>query len=184
MPDIPALTPKQRRFVEEYLVDLNATQAAIRAGYSARTARQAGAEALSKPVIAEAVAAEMQRRETRSRVKAFRVLEELAPLCYSSLDHYRIGRSGHVRLTPDAPPDAMRAVAAIKRKRREIEREDGKPPVVEVETEIKLWDKNTALTNAMKHLGMLIDRHEVSGKGGAPLSFTLAIGETRPGGDE
>ena len=50
------LTPKQQRFIDEYLIDLNATQAAIRAGYSPRTARQIGQENLSKPVIAAAVA--------------------------------------------------------------------------------------------------------------------------------
>ena len=50
------LTPKQQRFVDEYLIDLNATQAAIRAGYSRNSARQMGAENLSKPVIAAAVA--------------------------------------------------------------------------------------------------------------------------------
>ena len=49
MEAVKKLTDKQRRFVEEYLVDLNATQAAIRAGYSKRTARQTGAENLSKP---------------------------------------------------------------------------------------------------------------------------------------
>ena len=50
------MTPKQTRFVEEYLVDLNATQAAIRAGYSAKTAYSIGQENLSKPEIANAVA--------------------------------------------------------------------------------------------------------------------------------
>ncbi|WP_259343218.1 terminase small subunit [Bordetella avium] len=50
-----ALIAKQRRFMEEYLVDLNATQAAIRAGYSKKTARQIGEENLSQPDIAKAV---------------------------------------------------------------------------------------------------------------------------------
>ncbi|QYM73370.1 terminase small subunit [Pseudochrobactrum sp. Wa41.01b-1] len=50
------LTTKQERFVTEYLVDLNATQAAIRAGYSEKTARQTGSENLSKPDIADAIA--------------------------------------------------------------------------------------------------------------------------------
>lgn len=51
------LTPKQARFVQEYLIDLNATQAAIRAGYSARTANEIGAENLAKPNIQAAIAA-------------------------------------------------------------------------------------------------------------------------------
>ena len=50
------LTPKQNRFVEEYLIDLNATKAAVRAGYSEKTARQIGSENLSKPAIQEAIA--------------------------------------------------------------------------------------------------------------------------------
>lgn len=50
------LTPKQQRFIEEYLVDLNATQAAIRAGYSKKTARVTGAENLTKPAVAAAIA--------------------------------------------------------------------------------------------------------------------------------
>ena len=49
------LTIKQEKFVEEYLIDLNATQAAIRAGYSKSTAQQIGSENLLKPLIAEAV---------------------------------------------------------------------------------------------------------------------------------
>ena len=50
------LTPKQQRFIDEYMIDLNATQAAMRAGYSSRTARQIGAENLLKPVVAAAIA--------------------------------------------------------------------------------------------------------------------------------
>jgi phage terminase small subunit len=61
------VTPKQELFVQEYLVDLNATQAAIRAGYSEETARQIGSENLSKPDIQEAIAQAMDRRSKRTR---------------------------------------------------------------------------------------------------------------------
>ena len=60
------LTPKQRRFVDEYLLDLNATQAAVRAGYKPDHARQMGAENLSKPVIADAIAATQRVRNMAS----------------------------------------------------------------------------------------------------------------------
>ncbi|MCO6407348.1 terminase small subunit [Hoeflea alexandrii] len=73
-----ALTPKQALFVKEYLVDLNATQAAIRAGYSEKTARQVGAENLTKPVIAEAIAAAQAERSARLEVNADWVLRRLA----------------------------------------------------------------------------------------------------------
>jgi phage terminase small subunit len=59
---VTALTMKQRLFVAEYLRDLNATAAAVRAGYSRRTARQMGAENLTKPDIAQAIAEAMERR--------------------------------------------------------------------------------------------------------------------------
>jgi phage terminase small subunit len=64
------LTPKQRRFVAEYLVDLNATQAAIRAGYSTRTARAQGSENLTKPDIAAAVADGQARQLAQAKLTA------------------------------------------------------------------------------------------------------------------
>jgi phage terminase small subunit len=63
-----AITPKRQRFVEEYLVDLNATRAAIRAGYSPRTANREGARLLSNAVIAEAISERQKRREERTEV--------------------------------------------------------------------------------------------------------------------
>lgn len=62
------LTPKQARFVEEYLIDLNATQAEIRAGYSKKTAQQMGAENLTKPVVAEAIKNAQAKRSERTLV--------------------------------------------------------------------------------------------------------------------
>lgn len=58
------MTAKQQRFCDEYLIDLNATQAAIRAGYSRKTARQAGAENMTKPVIKEYIKARMDEKES------------------------------------------------------------------------------------------------------------------------
>lgn len=70
------LTPKESRFVDEYLVDLNATQAAIRAGYSARTARSIGYENLTKPHIGAAIAEARKQQQERTHVTADRVLAE------------------------------------------------------------------------------------------------------------
>lgn len=71
------LTPKQQRFVEEYLLDLNATQAAIRAGYSERTAKEMGAENLTKPHVAAAVKAAMDKRSDSTGIDAAFVLKGL-----------------------------------------------------------------------------------------------------------
>lgn len=72
------LTPKQQRFVDEYLVDLNATQAAIRAGYSANSAQQMATENLSKPVISAAITAARKVQQERTGITADRVLREIA----------------------------------------------------------------------------------------------------------
>jgi hypothetical protein len=72
-----ALTAKQQRFVEEYLVDLNATAAAIRAGYSEKTARSIGHELLSKPEIQAAIEAALAERSKRTEITADDVLQRL-----------------------------------------------------------------------------------------------------------
>lgn len=71
------MTPKQEAFVREYLIDLNATQAAIRAGYSAHVANRIASENLSKPVIASAIAAAQQNRAERTEITADWVLKRL-----------------------------------------------------------------------------------------------------------
>jgi hypothetical protein len=71
------LTPKQRRFVDEYLVDLNATQAAIRAGYSARTANEQGARLLANASLAAAVQSAQLARSERVRITQDDVLRGL-----------------------------------------------------------------------------------------------------------
>lgn len=71
------LTDKQKRFVAEYLVDLNATQAAIRAGYSARNADKIGPELLGKTRVAEAIQAAQQERAARCELTQDLVLKKL-----------------------------------------------------------------------------------------------------------
>ncbi|WP_075882066.1 terminase small subunit [Vreelandella massiliensis] len=73
----PSLPPKQARFVEEYLVDLNATQAAIRAGYSKKTAYRTGADNLKKPQIRELLEQYREERSRRVEMDADRVLQRL-----------------------------------------------------------------------------------------------------------
>lgn len=72
-----ALSEKQKRFVAEYLIDLNATQAAIRAGYSAKTANEQGSRLLAKSNIAKAVADGAQKRIAKAEITAKDVLEGL-----------------------------------------------------------------------------------------------------------
>jgi len=75
-----ALTAKQQAFIEEYLIDLNATQAAIRAGYSEDTAHAIGHENLSKPYIASAIAEAFKARSERTQIDADYVLRQAVKL--------------------------------------------------------------------------------------------------------
>lgn len=88
------LTAKQALFVTEYLVDLNATQAAIRSGYSAKTARSVGAENLTKPAVASAIAAAQTKRSEKVEITSAQVLERwwsIATADPNELIEYRRG---------------------------------------------------------------------------------------------
>ena len=91
------LTPKQQRFVEEYLIDLNATQAAIRAGYSRNSARQIGDENLSKPGIADAVAKAKRERSEATNIDAEWVLKQAVELHQRCMQEIRPVRNPKTR---------------------------------------------------------------------------------------
>ena len=78
-----ALTEKQKLFVQEYLVDLNATQAAIRAGYKEKAARSVGAENLTKPDIQKAIQSAIKERQDRTGITQDRVLKELGKVAFA-----------------------------------------------------------------------------------------------------
>lgn len=155
------LAPKHRRFCDEYLIDLNAAAAARRAGFSKRSAAQLGMMLLKRADVQQRITELMAERESASRVKAFRVLEEVAALAYSSIDHYVISGDGKVTLAPGAPEDAMRAVASVQRRVRLTPRGGDQKPIVHVTTELRLWDKPTVLRIAAQHLGMLRNQVDV-----------------------
>lgn len=80
-----ALTPKQQAFVREYLADMNATQAAVRAGYSQKTAKEIGYQTLGRPEVADAIAEAMRARSKRTQITADRLVEEMAKLAYADI---------------------------------------------------------------------------------------------------
>ena len=80
------LTAKQSLFVQEYLVDLNATQAAIRAGYSEKTSQQISAENLLKPVVANAIQTAMDKRDERLEITQDSVLKNIESLRITAID--------------------------------------------------------------------------------------------------
>ncbi|MCK2097529.1 terminase small subunit [Thauera aromatica] len=147
-----ALTPKQSTFVQEYLIDLNATQAAIRAGYSAKTARQIGEENLSKPDIAAAVAAARKERAERTAVSADRVLLEAARLAL--FDPRKLfNDDGSPKGIHELDDDTAAAVAGIEV--LEQFEGSGKDRVfVGYLKKYRVADKNSALEKLFKHHGL------------------------------
>lgn len=148
------LTPKQERFCEEYLIDLNATQAAIRAGYSEKTAREQAAQNLSKLNIQEKIAELKAERSQRTEITQDRVVKELAAMAFAKATDYAqiadVGGKAAVMLTPTAQlTKAQQAgIVGIKQTQAGIE--------------VKL-DKTKALELLGRHLGMFKDKIEVEG---------------------
>jgi len=155
------LTDKQQRFVEEYPVDLNATQAAIRAGYSEKTAQQIGFENLSKPVIVEALAVIMEERSKRTEITADMVLKELALLGFANMkDYIKISKDGDPFI--DLSDLTREQAAAISETMVEDYYEGRGEDARQVrKVKIKFHDKKGALVDIGKHLGMFVDKSEV-----------------------
>lgn len=174
-----ALTPRQQRFVEEYVVDLNATAAYKRAGYKAtgNAAEVNAARLLSNAQVKAAIAALQQARSQATGITAERILKELECLANSDVGDILDFTGAEPKLRPanQIPERARRAISSVKVK-RQVEGSGESAQVVEV-IEFKLWDKGTAITKAMQHLGMLIEKHEVTGKDGGPITVKVLGGD-------
>ena len=154
------LTHRQQLFITHYLNLGNATQAAIRAGYSVKNADKIGSELLGKTRISDAIREKLSAQLVQIEATAEKTLRETAILAYSSIADYSLGTDGVLRLASNGvDPASIRAVQHYKRKERvlrRVKREDGEPmELVEIETEIKLHDKNRALTNLFQYHGLL-----------------------------
>lgn len=161
-----SLNPRQKAFVAEYLLDLNATQAYIRAGYSPLTAQPGSAELLSNPIVAAAVERGKAQRLARVNVSADAILTEISLLATSCVDHYVLDDFGQLRPAENAPDGVMRAVKSIKRKVRHDK--DGS---VTYDVSFELWDKPGQLKLMGRHAGVkaTFDRVELSGPNGGPI---------------
>jgi phage terminase small subunit len=149
---VDGLNERQKLFCEEYLVDLNATQAAIRAGYSAKTANKIGPKLLVNVGIQTYISELRAKRSEKTEVTAIRVIEELALIAFSNVDDYRLDANGHLVMKDGTRPERMRAIAS---KRHKVKRMGDDDPGELVECDIKLWDKNKALDTLCKYLGLL-----------------------------
>ena len=148
-----ALTLKQKMFIDEYLVDLNATQAAIRAGYSPKTAKDIASQNLAKLNIRIEIDKRMAERSKRVGMNADRVLQELGNLAFVKIEDVIDFETG--RIKPTATSDDLAAIQSIKIK----------PGEYGTEREIKFYDKKATLELLGKHLGLWTDKQEIEHTG-------------------
>ena len=155
-----ALTAKQERFVAEYLIDLNATQAAIRAGYSEKTAEQQGHQLLKKTLVAAAIAEAQAKRQTRTEITQDRVLAELARIGFA--DIRKAVRWGDI---PDGRNEKGEAEWPVELVPSSDIDDDTAAAITEVSltaqgVKIKMADKKAALDTLLKHLGGIPDEND------------------------
>ena len=155
------LTAKQEMFVQEYLIDLNATQAAIRAGYSPHTAKDIGCENLSKPNIRACIDKALAERSRRTGINADRVLRELARIGF--LKPTEAVNMKEVTVKDDISDDDAAAIAFVRVKT--IPTADGEG----IEREVKFADKIKALELLGKHLRMFTENINLTGDFGVVI---------------
>lgn len=152
---------KRDLFVREYLIDLNATQAAIRAGFSAKTAGSAGQRLLKRVDISAQIKNVSRQRAARVEVTADTVLRELLNIARVDLSQCYTA-TGELKSIHEIPEDVRRAIAGIEVD--EIMEGRGVDAVKVGETKkLKFWDKPRALELLGKHLKLFVDVHEHHG---------------------
>lgn len=152
------------RFVDEYLIDLNGTQAAIRAGFAAKGAHVTAVRLLSNPKLQGLIQAKMAARAERVGMSQDQVLAEVKLLSRSSISDYIVDKDGRLAPAPGCSPDVMRAVSSVRYTRKP----DGTTEVL-----FKLWDKPGSLRLSSQHLGMVTEKHEHSGEVGVKVNVYL-----------
>ena len=177
-----ALNDKQARFCTEYLIDVDPRRAAMRAGYTARSASNQGRVLLKDPRIIVVIQYLQARRIARTEVTTENVVRELAVLGFARMDDFmEEDDQGKLRLSLEKASKGQAGLAAVSSIRQDtyLEREgvdeDGKPifePIKKVE--IKLWDKLGALDRLMRHLGAYNDALDLNLSGG-PLGASVKM---------
>lgn len=149
------MTPKQELFCKEYLIDLNATQAAIRAGYSVNTAEKIGSENLRKPEVAKKIQEAMNQRSQETEITAKRVLQEIAKMAFLDIGE-AYDDKGKLLSPKDMPENIRRAVAGI-----EVNEISVGDVVIGETKKVKFHDKSKGLEMLGRHLKLFTDVLEV-----------------------
>lgn len=168
-----ALNGRRQRFVDEYMLDQNATQAAVRAGYSERSAKVTGSRLLTDANVVAAIAARRAALAEKARITQERVLDEYAAIAFGSLrDVVQWGPEG-VTIIPskELPRDVAAAVQSVEMTQIEIPTKDG-GPIVKRKIKVKQHDKLSALDGITRMLGL----GKSEGAGGAAAGVQIILG--------
>lgn len=154
------LTPKQKLFADEYLIDLNATRA-YKAAYKSvkkdETARTNGSRMLTNANVSKYIKERMNERSKRTEITQDNVLKELATIAFAKVTDFVTIENGVVIVkdTKDIPKDLLPAIASIK---------EGKNGI-----EVSFYNKDKSLELLGRHLGMFNDKIEISGTVNNPM---------------
>lgn len=170
---LKAVSAKRERFCREYVIDLNATQAAIRAGYSARSADVQGTQLLGIPSVAARVAELQAEIRNRLDISADRIILEMARIALS--DARRLFRDdGSLRPVAEWDDETAAAVSGVDVTEEFDGRGDNRT-LSGYTRKVKLWDKVQALVKLGQHLGVFKERVEHSGLNGSPIAFVEVV---------
>lgn len=168
------LTPKQELFVHEYLIDLNATQAAIRAGYSEKTAAAIGSENLLKPEIKSAIEELQGKRLGKTEITGERVLAAIAEIAFGDLRRM-FDENGALKRPTDWDDETAAAVAGIE----VITVSKGEGEIEHV-AKIKRADRLRALDMLARHHSLYNDKLELTGVDALADRLARAQGRSEP----
>lgn len=165
------LSAKRTRFVAEYLVDLNARQAAIRAGYSPKTAEVQGPRLLGNAQVSAAIQAGQRKKLAKLEITAERVLMEVARIAFSDIRAW-FDDQGRLKPIADLSDDVAAALGSVELQREKTRTIAGETVTTVLEdcvVKVKAWDKGRALELLAKHFGLVKERVEHSGPDGGPI---------------
>lgn len=155
--NVPALNPKQSAFLDEYRKDNNATQAAIRAGYSAHSARQTGSRLLALEAVQGALRAKRSEKLARLEVTEDRLLQELATIAFSNIKAFtRWTEDGQLEvLASDQIPDELAAaIESVDEQTFKTTNKDGSKEYERTKRRVKLYSKMDAIKLLAEYMGL------------------------------
>ncbi len=173
------LTAKQRRFCEEYVTDLNATQAAIRAGYSPKRASEQAYQLLQKTTVQALIQQLQEKLSEKTQISAEKVIHEFAKIAFSNPKKL-YDASGNIIPINELPEEVAATITEIKTKHFKSKLKKAQL----IETTYKLHSKTSALESLGKHLGIFEKDNKQKGESSAALFLELMKTATAEDGKE